>query len=71
MGRPNVLIPIALGMAIASNLENLAMSIMLPVWTRDVKTLRAAWAIRKELKSAERCAKPATLKEHYAGAGPR
>ncbi|SNT27938.1 CDP-diacylglycerol--glycerol-3-phosphate 3-phosphatidyltransferase [Granulicella rosea] len=47
MGRPNVLIPVALCMAIASNLENLAMSIMLPVWTRDVKTLRAAWSIRK------------------------
>ena len=31
---------LALVLGIACNLENLAMSLVLPVWRRDVKTLR-------------------------------
>ncbi|HXE09200.1 MAG TPA: CDP-alcohol phosphatidyltransferase family protein [Acidobacteriaceae bacterium] len=43
------LMRIALWMGIASNLETIAMSLMLPVWRRDVKTIAEAWRIRKEI----------------------
>lgn len=36
----------ALGVGIAVNLEGLAMSLMLPRWKNDVKTLWAAWRLR-------------------------
>jgi CDP-diacylglycerol--glycerol-3-phosphate 3-phosphatidyltransferase len=48
-GQSNMLIPVALGLGVASNLEGIAMSLMLPVWRKDVKTLRAAWRLRQEL----------------------
>jgi CDP-diacylglycerol--glycerol-3-phosphate 3-phosphatidyltransferase len=48
-GRPNVLIAIALTIGVACNLEGIAMSLMLPVWHKDVKTLHAAWQLRKDL----------------------
>jgi phosphatidylglycerophosphate synthase len=44
------LVPVALVFGIACNVEGLAMTLMLPVWHRDVKTLRAAWLLRKELR---------------------
>jgi CDP-diacylglycerol--glycerol-3-phosphate 3-phosphatidyltransferase len=40
------LIPAALALGIACDLEGLAMSLLLPVWRKDVKTLRVAWALR-------------------------
>jgi hypothetical protein len=40
---------VALLMGIASNAETIAMSLMLPVWRRDVKTIAEAWRIRKEI----------------------
>jgi CDP-diacylglycerol--glycerol-3-phosphate 3-phosphatidyltransferase len=49
MGRSNVMIPVALGLGVACNLEGIAMSLMLPAWHRDVKTLRVAWRLRQEL----------------------
>lgn len=36
-------------LGVLSNLETLAMSLMLPVWRRDVKTLAAAWRLRQAL----------------------
>jgi phosphatidylglycerophosphate synthase len=45
-GRGNGLVPVALGLGIACNLEGLAMSLVLQVWRRDVKWLGAAWRIR-------------------------
>jgi phosphatidylglycerophosphate synthase len=42
-GHTNGLVPVALGLGIACNLEGLAMSVVLPVWRRDVKWLGAAW----------------------------
>ncbi len=48
-GRNSALIPVALGLGIACDLEGLAMSVMLPVWRNDVKTLRAAWQLRGQL----------------------
>jgi len=47
--RASILIPVALLTGIASNLEGLAMSLILPVWRKDVKTLAAARQIRREL----------------------
>ena len=48
MHRGSVLVPVALGLGILCDMEGLAMSVMMPVWKRDVKTLGAAWRIRKE-----------------------
>ena len=39
----NPLIPASLLLGVASNLEGLAMSLILPTWHKDVRTLRAAW----------------------------
>jgi CDP-diacylglycerol--glycerol-3-phosphate 3-phosphatidyltransferase len=39
----------ALVLGIACNLEGLAMSVMLPVWRKDVKSLLAAWELRREM----------------------
>ncbi len=44
-----LLMRLALLMGVASNLETMAMSLMLPIWHRDVKTLRVAWQIRQQL----------------------
>jgi phosphatidylglycerophosphate synthase len=52
MGRTNVLVPVALWIGVACNVEGLVMSLMLPVWHRDVKTLGAAWRLRREWKRA-------------------
>jgi CDP-diacylglycerol--glycerol-3-phosphate 3-phosphatidyltransferase len=52
--RGTVLLPIALGLGIACNLEGLAMSVILPLWRKDVKGLRAAWRIRSML-SVDTC----------------
>ena len=48
-GRTSVLIPLALGLGIACDLEGLAMSLILPLWRKDVKTLRAAWQLRGQM----------------------
>lgn len=49
-----LLIPVALVFGIACNLEGLAMSRVLPVWHRDVKTLVAARRIGRELTTKSR-----------------
>lgn len=36
-------------LGVLSNAESLAMSILLPVWHRDVKTLASAWQLRRKL----------------------
>ncbi len=46
----NPLIAAALALGILCNLQGLAMSWILPVWHKDVKTLRAAWGLREELR---------------------
>lgn len=48
-GHAVAVMSVALCMGIASNIETIAMSLMLPVWRRDVKTLDEAWRIRKEI----------------------
>ena len=47
-GRGSTLIDAALLVGIISNLEGVAMSVVLPVWIRDVRGLRAALAIRRQ-----------------------
>ena len=42
-----LLMPVALMFGIACDVEGLAMSLMLPLWHRDVKTLAAAWRLRR------------------------
>jgi CDP-diacylglycerol--glycerol-3-phosphate 3-phosphatidyltransferase len=44
-----VMVPVAAAWGILVNLEGLAMSIMLPQWKNDVKTLSRAWALRKSM----------------------
>ena len=45
------LVRTALGVGIAVNVEGLAMSLMLPRWKNDVKTLWAAWRLRNSMLS--------------------
>ena len=47
--RGSVLVAVALGMGILCDLEGLAMSLVMPVWRKDVKTLGEAWRIRREM----------------------
>ena len=42
-----VILPLALG--IACDVEGLAMSLMLPVWRKDLSTLRVAWQLRGQM----------------------
>ncbi len=44
---PLILVAILLGIVV--NLEGLAMSLILPRWQNDVKTLRAAWILRQQM----------------------
>jgi len=49
--RGRVLLILALAWGIACDLEGLAMSFLLPRWSRDVKTLGRALAIRREMRA--------------------
>jgi CDP-diacylglycerol--glycerol-3-phosphate 3-phosphatidyltransferase len=53
-GHPSVLIPVALALGVACNLEGIAMSLILPVWRQDLKTLAAARRLQQELRSRKR-----------------
>lgn len=44
----------SLSLGIACDLQGLAMSVVLPVWRKDVKGLRAAWGLRDEARGS-RC----------------
>ena len=57
--RSNELVPAALVLGILCDLEGLAMSLLLPAWRKDIKTIRMAWSLRRELLD-ERHASPAT-----------
>ena len=52
LDRSNVLVPVALVLGILCNVEGLAMSAMMPVWRKDVKTVAVAWRIRREVMKA-------------------
>jgi len=49
LGHPSRLLPTALLLGIAADLEGLTMSLILPVWRKDVKTLAVGLRIRQEL----------------------
>ena len=49
----SLFVAIALSIGILCDLEGLAMSFVLPEWRHDIKTLRAAWRIRKNLLSTD------------------
>ena len=51
--RASVLIPVALVLGILCNVEGLAMSWVMPLWRKDIKTLREAWRIRQRFRSWE------------------
>jgi CDP-diacylglycerol--glycerol-3-phosphate 3-phosphatidyltransferase len=44
-----VCVPAAFVLGILCDLEGLAMSLVMPVWRKDIKTLCAARGIRKEM----------------------
>jgi CDP-diacylglycerol--glycerol-3-phosphate 3-phosphatidyltransferase len=48
----NMLVPAALVLGILCNVEGLAMSLVLPMWRKDVKTLAEAWRIHGEVRKA-------------------
>jgi len=54
--RLRFLVPVALMWGILVNLEGIAMSLMLPWWRNDVKTLATAWQLRQKVikESTER-----------------
>jgi CDP-diacylglycerol--glycerol-3-phosphate 3-phosphatidyltransferase len=51
---PSPILSCALWLGVACNLEGLMMSAILPVWVRDVKTLRVAWQLRRDLVGPSR-----------------
>lgn len=53
--RNNILIPTALILGIACDLEGLTMSFLLPIWQKDVKTLNTALALRRQLLQPRKC----------------
>jgi CDP-diacylglycerol--glycerol-3-phosphate 3-phosphatidyltransferase len=55
LDRANGLVPAALVLGILCDLEGMAMSIVMPVWRKDIKTVRAAWHLRRQILD-ERCA---------------
>ena len=51
---PSLLLPFALALGIACNLEGLTMSFLLPDWQRDIRTLSIAWSMRLALQQQGR-----------------
>jgi CDP-diacylglycerol--glycerol-3-phosphate 3-phosphatidyltransferase len=49
LDRSNVFVPAALVLGILCDLEGLAMSLVIPVWRKDIKTLLAAWHLRRQM----------------------
>ena len=52
LGRSNPVLVAGLALGIVSNLEGLAMSLVLPVWHKDLKTLKAALAVREQVRGS-------------------
>lgn len=53
-GGPRWMVWVSIMVGIAADCEGLAMSLMLPEWRNDVKTLWAAWRLRGELLASRR-----------------
>jgi len=54
MGHAGLLFSVALWLGLVSNAEGLAMTLVLPVWRKDLKTFGAAWRLRRELPRGKR-----------------
>ncbi len=52
LDRATVLLAVAMVLGIASDVEGLVFSFMLPVWRNDVKTLRQALALRRQQRES-------------------
>ena len=50
-GGPSWAVRVSILLGIAANVEGLAMSVMLPHWTHDVRTLRAAWDLQRRMRA--------------------
>jgi phosphatidylglycerophosphate synthase len=50
VGHADVFMTAAIALGVACNVEGVAMSLILPEWRRDVKTLAVAWKMRRELR---------------------
>jgi len=50
-GGPRAMIWVSIMVGIVTNCEGLAMSLMLPRWQNDVKTLPAAWRLRRQISA--------------------
>jgi phosphatidylglycerophosphate synthase len=51
--RENALVPLSLVLGILCNLEGLLMSLVMPEWRKDIKTLRVAWKLRNATRHQE------------------
>jgi len=51
--RENAFVPLALVLGILCDLEGLLMSLIMPVWRKDINTLRAAWKLRNATRHQE------------------
>jgi hypothetical protein len=51
--RENALVPLSLSLGILCDLEGLLISLIMPVWRKDINTLRAAWKLRKVTRHQE------------------
>jgi CDP-diacylglycerol--glycerol-3-phosphate 3-phosphatidyltransferase len=51
--KASVLVPVALVLGILCDVEGLAMSWVMPLWRKDIKTLCEAWRIRERFRSWE------------------
>jgi CDP-diacylglycerol--glycerol-3-phosphate 3-phosphatidyltransferase len=47
-GHATALLTVAVALGVACNVESFAMSLLLPVWRRDMKTLVVAWQLRQK-----------------------
>jgi CDP-diacylglycerol--glycerol-3-phosphate 3-phosphatidyltransferase len=45
----NVLVPVAMMLGILCDVEGLTMSLVMPVWRKDIKTIREAWRLRRQM----------------------
>jgi hypothetical protein len=65
--RENALAPLLLALGILCDLEGLLMSLIMPVWRKDIKTLRGAWKLRDLGQSQELVSLPADSKHVQHG----
>lgn len=54
IGHARILMTAAVALGVVCSVEGLAMSLLLPVWRSDVKTLAVAWRMRRELRGQTR-----------------